>query len=101
MRIILKWILVPAVAFASPNAISQALPKAGGANVSATAEHFDGLAESGRCPEALPGLLKSVDHVTDKGLQKRLAIDGVRCASLVGEATGYGVYDGTESELLE
>lgn len=49
-----------------------------------TADHFATLAESGHCPEALPGLLKSVAHVTDKALLKRLAVDGVRCASLVG-----------------
>lgn len=84
MRIFLKWVLLPVVAFASRSAMSQTSAKPGGANVTATAEHFATLAESGHCPEALPGLLKSVAHVTEKALQKRLAVDGVRCASLVG-----------------
>jgi tetratricopeptide (TPR) repeat protein len=45
-------------------------------------DHAASLAESGHCPEALPLLAKLVAHVTDKDLQKRLGLDGVRCASL-------------------
>lgn len=45
------------------------------------AEHAASLAESGRCTEALPLLTKSVVHVTDKELQKRIGLDGVRCAT--------------------
>jgi tetratricopeptide (TPR) repeat protein len=46
----------------------------------AAAEHAASLAESGHCAEALPLLLKSA-HVADKELQKRIGLDGVRCAS--------------------
>ena len=41
------------------------------------------LAESGRCPEALPQLARSVAHITDRELQKRVGLAGVRCASLL------------------
>jgi tetratricopeptide (TPR) repeat protein len=47
----------------------------------AVAEHAATLAESGRCSEALPLLIKSAAHITDKELQKRVGLDGVRCAS--------------------
>lgn len=47
----------------------------------AAAEHAASLAESGRCAEALPLLTKSAAHITDKELQKRVGLDGVRCAS--------------------
>jgi len=45
------------------------------------AEHAASLAESGHCAEALPLLTKSVAHVTDKELQKRIGLDGVHCAT--------------------
>jgi tetratricopeptide (TPR) repeat protein len=47
----------------------------------AAAEHAATLAESGRCSEALPVLIKSAAHITDKELQKRVGLDGVRCAT--------------------
>jgi tetratricopeptide (TPR) repeat protein len=47
----------------------------------AAAEHAATLAESGRCAEALPILAKTAAHITDKELQKRVGLDGVRCAS--------------------
>ena len=46
------------------------------------AEHAASLAESGHCAEALPLLSKSV-HVTGKELQKRVGLDGVRCATVL------------------
>jgi tetratricopeptide (TPR) repeat protein len=52
----------------------------GGANA---AEHAVSLAESGHCSEALASLSRSVAHLTDKDLQKRVALDGVRCATLL------------------
>jgi Tfp pilus assembly protein PilF len=48
----------------------------------AAAEHAASLAESGHCAEALPLLLKSA-HVADKELQKRIGLDGVRCATVL------------------
>ena len=50
-----------------------------------TAEHAATLAETGHCSEALPLLTKSVAHITDKELQKRVGLDGVRCATLLQE----------------
>ena len=47
----------------------------------AAAEHAATLAESGRCVEALPTLAKAAGHLTDKELQKRVGLDGVRCAT--------------------
>jgi len=51
-----------------------------GANV---AEHAVSLAESGHCSEALPLLSRNAPHLPDKDLQKRAALDGVRCATLL------------------
>jgi tetratricopeptide (TPR) repeat protein len=47
------------------------------------AEQAVTLAESGRCAEALPILAKSAAHLTDKHLQRRAGLDGVRCATLL------------------
>src|ERR1700678_1607317 len=47
----------------------------------AAAEHAASLAETGHCVEALPLLAKTAAHITDKELQKRAGLDGVRCAS--------------------
>jgi tetratricopeptide (TPR) repeat protein len=44
-------------------------------------EHAASLAESGRCAEALQMLEKGAAHSTDKDLQKRIGLDGVRCAT--------------------
>ena len=52
------------------------------------AEHAAALAESGGCSEALPSLAKAAPHLTDKELQKRVALDGVRCATLLKQAHG-------------
>jgi tetratricopeptide (TPR) repeat protein len=49
----------------------------------AAAEHAASLAESGACPEALPLLAKSAAHIPGKDLQKRVALDGVRCATML------------------
>lgn len=51
----------------------------------ASAEHAASLAEEGRCSEALPVLAKTAAHITDKELQKRAGLDGVRCATLLHE----------------
>ncbi len=50
---------------------------------SAAAAHAATDAEAGRCSAALPTLSKSVAHLTDKALQKRVGVDGVRCATLL------------------
>jgi tetratricopeptide (TPR) repeat protein len=47
----------------------------------AAAEHAATLAESGHCVEALPTLAKAAGHLADKELQKRVGLDGVRCAT--------------------
>ncbi|HYK35159.1 tetratricopeptide repeat protein [Alloacidobacterium sp.] len=51
-----------------------------------TAEHAASLAESGRCSEALPLLARTASHISDKELQKRSGLDGVRCATLLHES---------------
>lgn len=47
------------------------------------AEHAASLAETGHCSEALPLLAKTAAHLTDRELQKRVGLDGVRCATLL------------------
>jgi tetratricopeptide (TPR) repeat protein len=49
----------------------------------AAAEHAASAAEAGRCAEALPILAKTITHLTDKALQKRVGVDAVRCATLL------------------
>jgi len=66
----------------SVSSIAQVPSKAAPASPS-VAEHAASLAESGRCSEALPLLSRSVAHLTDRELQKRVSLDGVRCATLL------------------
>jgi tetratricopeptide (TPR) repeat protein len=47
------------------------------------AEHAASLAESGHCAEALPSLTRTAPHIADRELQKRVGLDGVRCATLL------------------
>jgi tetratricopeptide (TPR) repeat protein len=63
------------------SAPAQVSPKSTVAVTPAAAEHAAALAESGRCADALPVLERAAGHVTDKDLQKRVSLDGVRCAS--------------------
>lgn len=48
----------------------------------AAARHYLGasLAESGRCQEALPMLLKEGPHITDQQLKRTIEADGLKCA---------------------
>ena len=69
------------IAFSTSFALAQVASKTAPANATATAERAVQLAESGGCQEALPLLTKSVQQVSDKDLQKRVGLDGVRCAS--------------------
>lgn len=82
MRKPAKWcpliFLVPALSLLSS---AQTSAKAAPVVNPAAAEHAATLAESGHCVEALPILAKTTPHVTDKELQKRAGLDGVRCAT--------------------
>ena len=82
MRKPAKWstliFLIPAMSLSSSAQVSG---KPAAAVTPAAAEHAATLAESGRCAEALPVLAKSAAHITDKELQKRVSLDGVRCAT--------------------
>jgi len=44
------------------------------------AEHATTLAESGRCPEALPLLKRAIRQAADRDLKKRIGLDGLHCA---------------------
>jgi tetratricopeptide (TPR) repeat protein len=70
----------------SVSSIAQVSNKTAAANPNATAEHAASLAESGNCSEALPLLAKTAAHITDKELQKRVGLDGVRCAILLQQS---------------
>jgi tetratricopeptide (TPR) repeat protein len=48
-----------------------------------SAERATSAAEAGRCSEALPTLARTFARLTDEALQKRVGIDGVRCATLL------------------
>jgi tetratricopeptide (TPR) repeat protein len=72
----LLFFALPAVAGAQVHA------KAAGVSANAV-EHAASLAETGHCSEALPLLTKTAAHLTDRELQKRVALDGVRCATLL------------------
>lgn len=56
------------------------------ANPNVAAEHAASLAEEGHCSDALPLLAKSMGHATEKELQKRVGIDGVRCATILQQS---------------
>jgi Tfp pilus assembly protein PilF len=49
----------------------------------AAAQHAATLVENGHCAEALPTLMKAAGHLADKELEKRVGLDGVRCATLL------------------
>lgn len=48
-----------------------------------SAQRAASAAEAGRCAEALPTLAGAIAHLSDKALQKRVGVDGVRCATLL------------------
>jgi tetratricopeptide (TPR) repeat protein len=80
--------LSPSIFFAiavSVSSTAQVSSKTAGMSSNA-AEHAAALAESGGCSEALPSLAKAAAHLTDKELQKRVALDGVRCATLLKQS---------------
>jgi tetratricopeptide (TPR) repeat protein len=68
---------------AAPLSSSVVGQKAVPANDAGSAEHAASAAEAGRCAEALPTLTKTLAHVADKALQKRVGLDGIRCATLL------------------
>jgi tetratricopeptide (TPR) repeat protein len=70
----------------SISSAAQVSSKANAPSTNAVAEHAASLAESGGCSEALPLLAKAA-HVTDKELQKRVGLDGVRCATLLQQSS--------------
>lgn len=74
--------LAVAVSFSSTAQVSN---KSSAITTSA-AEHAAELAESGACSEALPSLAKAAVHLSDRELQKRVGLDGVRCATLLQQS---------------
>ena len=76
----LPVVIVVALVASSTAQVSSKTPTA---NPNAAAEHAASLAEGGHCSEALPLLAKSMPHATDRELQKRVGIDGVRCATIL------------------
>jgi tetratricopeptide (TPR) repeat protein len=70
----------------SLSATAQVSSKTAAVSPNTAAEHAASLAESGHCSEALPLLAKTVAHTTDRELQKRVGLDGVRCATLLQQS---------------
>jgi tetratricopeptide (TPR) repeat protein len=82
-RSLLNLILGLGVAFViGAPSFAQTAGKAATA-VTPGADKAASLAESGHCVEALPLLSRSVSGIASAELQKRVALDGVRCASLL------------------
>lgn len=78
--LILSFLIVLPVVIVGSDALGQ---KGTAADNAANAERAASAAEAGRCSEAMPSLTKTVAHLTDKALQKRAGLDGVRCATLL------------------
>lgn len=74
--------LVFVVSAVSTSCVAQAPGKAAVPGLN-QAEHAASLSEAGHCSEALPALTKSIAPLTDRELQKRVGLDGVRCATLL------------------
>jgi tetratricopeptide (TPR) repeat protein len=68
---------------AGASSLAQTANKPAAATTPAPAEKAASMAESGRCAEALPLLSKSAAGIAGAELQKRVALDGVRCATLL------------------
>lgn len=71
--------LASAVCF---NSMAQSPAPTAAADSNAAA-HAASLAENGRCAEALPTLARTAAHLANKELQKRVGLDGARCATLL------------------
>jgi tetratricopeptide (TPR) repeat protein len=59
--------------------VAQSVGKAA-PDISVTAEKATKLAEDGHCGDALPTLRRSLGHVKDKELRRKVSVDGARCA---------------------
>lgn len=79
LQILLSGVFLSAVVLGSHAQARSASP----AIDASAAEHAASDAEAGRCQEALPILARAMAHLTDKTLQKRVGVDGVRCATLL------------------
>lgn len=77
--------LIALTLFLSVGSLLSAAQNSGKAVVPAAkaAQDAASQAEAGHCAQALPDLAKSSGHLTDKELEKRVELDGVRCATLL------------------
>ena len=87
IRLTYAWLTALLIAgFLAPALLAQAqapapAPKSPpAADFSASAQQGIGLAEKGRCREALPLLKKSIPHLTDKQMKFEAAMASARCA---------------------
>jgi tetratricopeptide (TPR) repeat protein len=86
MRIPLSTLFLVVMLVLGTSSTAQISSKAQAGNPNAAAQHAVSIAESGHCAEALPLLTKSIAHATDKDLQKKVGIAGVRCATLLQQS---------------
>jgi tetratricopeptide (TPR) repeat protein len=77
--------LIALALFLSAGAVLSPAQNAGKADlpIARVAADATSRAEAGQCSQALPLLAKASGHLTDKALEKRAELDGVRCASLL------------------
>jgi tetratricopeptide (TPR) repeat protein len=83
MRGLLRILLLAATASAACDCSAAQRRSAVPVADAGSAEHAAEAAEAGRCADALPSLSRTVARLSDKTLQKRVAVDGVRCATLL------------------
>jgi tetratricopeptide (TPR) repeat protein len=72
-----RWILLFSITVPNVSGIAQTSAKPSSA---ADASKGVSLAESGQCSQALPFLKRAVRNTTERELQKRISLDGLRCA---------------------
>src|ERR1700756_3837189 len=82
LRLVLIAILIAGTTFAEQGAAE----KNGTADVAQSARQNAELAETGHCAKVLPSLRKTLrQHLADKELQRRIGLDGVRCAMTLNQ----------------
>lgn len=77
--------LIGLALFLSAGSLLSAAQNSGKADlpIAKTAQDAASQAEAGHCSEALPILAGAAGHLKDKELEKRVDLDGVRCATLL------------------
>lgn len=87
--VVMRTTVLAALVLFVPAAASASEPQNQPAKAPQTAgvERGIDLARHGRCPEALPLLRRAIGRITDKDLERRIGMAGVRCAVAINQQT--------------